>query len=481
VPPGSNLEETTQVNNSINSPPAAGTSGENTTGISATAPTPTTATPSTTPSGIGFSGTEYSTNSNCSEYDPIALGRGYRQCKAAREASRKSDGTETTPGVDFGKKVEIKAERVGNINLASDADLYRTFRGCRVSSKGSEVNQVITASFDPATLQCVTCEKEHGIIPEDGTELVIIVGDQNFPSCLSGKNGCVPVVRLEDPSLMELFDISLEIFDRYPMPAGTLFLVGSTSHLQEMGSTIYALDWVRVCKEFTGRWKHVKVGPLPPVLREQTGPEITRLLTEVWRWYNCVYGSDICYPRAAWDTAIKHLGDNTEQVLDLAGRDTYTVALPLSLKSTALTHHKFVSSASLPTTLAFSGEATRALLHALLYQLNTKFGCRAHPEDILAREPAEQEGAMETSDTNTPKIIICGGSICKRMAQELQDMGLEVIDLTKPGWTPTSENISRLTTDIAAATPGKNSIIEGTCCPTPVFALSRSTVTMPCL
>ena len=291
--------------------------------------------------------------------------------------------------------------------------------------------------------------------------MVIMVGDQNFPSCLSGKNGCVPVVRLEDPSLMELFDISLEIFDRYPMPAGTLFLVGSTSHLQEMGSTIYALDWVRVCKEFTGRWKHVKVGPLPPVLREQTGPEITRLITEVWRWYNCIYGSDICYPRAAWDIAIKNLGDNTEQVLDLAGRDTYTVALPLSLKSTALTHHKFVSSASLPATLAFSGEATRALLHALLYQLNTKFGCRAHPEDILAREPAEQEGAMETSDTNTMKIIICGGSICRRLAQELHDMGQEVIDLTKPGWTPTSENITRLTTDIAAANPGKNSIFIG--------------------
>ncbi len=372
-----------------------------------------------------------------------------------------SDGTDTTPGGDFGKSVPVRSERVGNINLAADKDLYKTFRGCRVSSKGTEVNQVLTSSFDPSTLLCVTCEKEHNILPEDGTELVIMVGDQNFVSCLSGKEGCVPVVRLEDPTLMELFDITLEIFDRYPLPAGTLFLVGSTSHLQEMGTTIYALDWVRMCREYSSRWKHVKVGPLPPILREQSGSAITRLITEVWRWFNCIYGNDICFPRAAWEVPVKNLGENTEQNLDLAGREIYTVALPMGLKSSTLTRHKFVSSASLPATMAIGEEATRELLHALLYQLNTKFGCKAHPENILARAPAEQEGVMDTTDSNSPKVIICGGSICKRLAVELKNMGLDVIDLTKPGWTPTADNVSQLTADITAISPSRQSIIIG--------------------
>jgi hypothetical protein len=317
----------------------------------------------------------------------------------------------------------------------------------------------MSASFDPLTLMCVTCEKEHSVIPDDGTDLVIVVSDQNFVSCLSGKNSCVPVIRLEDPTLHELFDLTLEIFDRSALPAGTMFMVGSTSHLLEMGTTLYALDWLNMCKDFSGRWKHIKVGPLPPVLREPSCAELTKRITEVWHWFNCVYGTDISYPRAAWDVVIKTLGDNTEQNLDLATRETYRIALPMSLKSSAMTQHKFVSSASLPTTLAFSGETTRELLHALLYQLNTKIGCRAHPEDILAREPAEQEG-MDTEES-IKRVIICGGSISKQLANELTDMGYDIVDLSVPGWTPTPDNIDRLTSEIVGIAPGKNSIIIG--------------------
>jgi len=391
--------------------------------------------------------------SYAAEQDLSAFGRGYVQCRSARQDSRSTTGIEASTGPEFGKLITLEPEKIGNLNMSSDKMLYKTFRGCRVTSKGKTVNQTISTTFDPQTLLCTVCETEHSIIPSDGTDLAILVGDQNFVSALSGKSSCLPIIRLEDPTLMELFEICLEIFDRYTIPSGTLFLVNSTSFLCEMGSTIFSLEWLNMCRAFNNRWQHVKVGPLPPVLREASPPVTTKVIVEIWRWFNCMYGTDICYPKSAWDIAIKQLSENNEQLLDLAARDTYRVALPVSLSSSTLTHHKFTVSSSLPTTLAFSGEATVELLHALITQLNIKFGVNAHPEDVLAREPAELEGAMETNTTGTGLVIVCGGSICKKLASDLKAMQVNLVDLTIPGWKPTPANIEKLQQDIALLKP----------------------------
>jgi len=369
-----------------------------------------------------------------------------------------SPAVECSTGPDLGRSIPVATEKIGNLNL-SEPNLQRTFRGARVTSKGEEVNQAITTSFDPATLLCTSCKREHSIIPTDEYELAIIVSDQNFVPTLSGKTSCVPIIRLEDPSLKELFEICVEMLDRYSLPNGTLFLVGSTSHLFEMGSTIYSLDWIKMCRDFNSRWRHVKVGPLPPVLREPTPAATTKVLTEIWTWFTKMYGNSTSFPAAAWEKVIKALSDNNDQNLDLATRENYRVALPLSLTCTALTAHKFTVSSCLPYTPAISGEATDELLHALLLQLSAKFGCNAHPGDILAREPAEQEGAMDIGNTENGTVIVCGGSNCKRLATLLKERGVAVTDLTVPGWTPTASNISKLQQDLVALDPAPNCIL----------------------
>jgi hypothetical protein len=268
------------------------------------------------------------------------------------------------------------------------------------------------------------------------------------------------VIRLENPTLSELFDITLEIFDRTPLPPGTLFLVQSVSHLLEVGTTIYTSNWLGMLRDFGRRWKQVKIGPVPPILRENTPSQVTKVILELFHWYKITYGNNIEFPRAAWDILIAALGENTDQTLDLANRETYTVAMPISLNSTLLTHHKFTVSSSHPATLALTGEATHELLTALLHQLSTLFGCHAHPETILAREPAELEG-MDTQDNtggNNTKIFILGSSNTKRLASDLARRGHHVIDLTVPGWTPTARNIETLRTSITQHNPEKNAI-----------------------
>jgi len=411
------------------------------------------------PSQVGYGTSSYISNTgSLSEQDPGAFGRGYIQCRSARIQSTTSPAVECSTGRDFGKLIPVQHEKVGNLNLAGDRDLEKTFRGSRVTSKGDVVNQVISLSFDPATLMCTVCKKEHSIIPSDDSELAIMVSDQNFVPALSGRSSCVPVIRMEDPTLKELFEICVEILDRYSLPNGTLFLVGSLSHLCEMGSTIFSLDWIRMVKDFNHRWKHVKVGPLPPVLREATSATTTKVLAEIWTWFKEMYGTSINFPARAWDRAITALADNTEQNLDLANREVYKIALPISLTSTALTHRKFTASSCHPQTSAFGDVTTDELLHALLHQLSSNFGCNAHPEDILAREPAELEGAMDTESTRTGLIIVGGGSNCKRLATTLKEKGVDLVDLTVPGWTPTASNISKLRQDISNLNPDQDSL-----------------------
>jgi hypothetical protein len=119
--------------------------------------------------------------------------------------------------------------------------------------------------------------------------------DQNFVPSLSGKSFCLPVIRLEDPSLHELYSISTEIFERCHLPVGTVFMVGSVSFLAQVGSTIYCMEWVKLVKNFNDRMKHCRVGPLPPVLQEPTPPSTAKLIVEVRRWFSTVYNTDIAF------------------------------------------------------------------------------------------------------------------------------------------------------------------------------------------
>jgi hypothetical protein len=376
-----------------------------------------------------------------SEGENLTFGRGSAQCKAARNSDLLCDVTETGAGKDLGCNAKLQQDRTGNLGFSVNGDIKNTFRGSRVCSRGSVVNQTATLSFDPATMICTTCKNEHSIIPIDGSDLVIIVTDQNFVPHLSGNNSCVPVVRLEDPNLNELYLFCVELFERYQLPAGTFFLVGATSFLAQVGSTIYCIEWVKMVKNFTGKWRSCRVGPVPPVLREPTSPATTKLLTELWRWLTVAYGSDISFPSVAWQTLISHLQSN-EQVLESASREIYTVALPIGLNSCALIPLKFSSSSSTVITPPFDDSVTLALLRALLTMLNTTFGCNAHPEDILDRELAEQEGTQ--SATNPPPIVYIGASIGKVVAENLKSKGYSVVVLCEPGWTSTPSNVEKM-------------------------------------
>ncbi len=347
---------------------------------------------------------------------------------------------------NLGTKTEISEQRVGDMTCGPDDSIRDTFRGSRISAGGVVVNQTATMTFDPATLMCTVCKVSHHIVPKNGANLVILATDQNFVPTLSGKDSCVPVIRMEDPTLSELFYICHEIFDKTPLPSGTLFLVSALSYLAKVGITMYSMEWQKISRYFSERWGQSSVGPLPPIPREDCAGTVGVLITQLHTWYNHCYGTNICYPKAAWTQLVDTIASNTTEYTDLNYREVLTVALPETLTSTVLTPFKFHRNTCHAVTPGLDGVATDVLLHVLLDQLSTSYGCQAHPEDILARAPAEPE------DVQTPgkgRILVVGGSHAKRLVGELRNRGLDVTDLSVPGWTPTEENVAKLTADIA--------------------------------
>jgi len=305
-------------------------------------------------------------------------------------------------------------------------------------------------------MNCTVCKIPHHVVPRDGSGMVVLVGDQNFVSTLSGKNSCVPIIRLEDSSLEELFDLIIEIFDRTPLPPGTHFLVGSVSYLAQVGTGKYTQEWQKLFQALSNRWRQATTGPLFPVLRETSPGSTTTVITELKHWLDSAYGTSISYPRSAWDKLMEILSRGQGDTTTLGHTVSYTISVPESLTDRTLVPIRYHYSSSLAATTPFGGEATNELLGTLIEQLSENFNLNAHPSDFLAGEPAMLESASITNTDFT--IIVVGSSHCRRIAAELRKANYQVVDLSKPGWVPTNENITLLKEELVALGKFNNAI-----------------------
>ena len=91
------------------------------------------------------------------------------------------------------------------------------------------------------------------------TRYTYILSDQNFPPCLPCSNGeCLKIVRVENGSLSEIASCFLEIMRGNGVPAGSVILLSSVSHLQMRGVAGYMADLgaelARVGNSFRGGW-----------------------------------------------------------------------------------------------------------------------------------------------------------------------------------------------------------------------------------
>jgi hypothetical protein len=126
------------------------------------------------------------------------MGTVFYQCRAARVASFASNSINIVLGTDLGTKTEKAFIPIGSMDRRGDKKVGETFHGARINKGASTVNQGISLSFDPTTLKCIACTKEHNVISAQQRPMVICLSDQNFVSKFRGDmESCIVVARME--------------------------------------------------------------------------------------------------------------------------------------------------------------------------------------------------------------------------------------------------------------------------------------------
>ena len=149
-------------------------------------------------------------------------------------------------------------------NLLSPSDLLSN--NC-FHINSYEKRRNITASFDTGSLQCTTCllKSGHQLLEKVNSRsshsykspAVFILSDQSFPASLptSGEGECLHVLCLEDATLADLTNILLDTLKPFCVPAGTVVLLHSVSHLAWVGPAAYTEDLVRARQRICGTYR----------------------------------------------------------------------------------------------------------------------------------------------------------------------------------------------------------------------------------
>ena len=178
-------------------------------------------------------------------------------------------------------------------------------------------NRNICASFDTATLICLTCnfKPEHKVLSSNkdagpskyDCPSVFVLSDQSFPACIptGGEGECLKIIRLEDGSLPDLVNIFLESVKKFVVPAGSIILLHSISHLAWAGPAAYCEDFVRARQKILAVYRSglSVIGGLPLLANGCTDKNIVQDLATVSIWLETVRHPaerDITATRALW-------------------------------------------------------------------------------------------------------------------------------------------------------------------------------------
>jgi hypothetical protein len=158
-----------------------------------------------------------------------------------------------------------------------------------------EKKQNISFSFDPATMMCYSCTARggHAICGEEGggARQCFILSDQTFPACLPCGNGeCVKIIRVEDGALSELVTVWLEITKGKQLPAGSVVILSSATHLLMEGLEGYVEDMIKSLKKIGSIFGGgiIATPGIPIFLGGCNSPELIRDVWDLMSWLKCI-------------------------------------------------------------------------------------------------------------------------------------------------------------------------------------------------
>ncbi len=197
----------------------------------------------------------------------------------------------------------------------------------------------------------------------------------------------------------------------------------------------------------------MKVVPDIPILREGGPGLLGKQLVELTHWFRVVYDKNTLGCLPVWEKLLETISKTDEDGLDLGFTEFYTVALPPTLQpNSGLIPMKFNYSSSHTTIRGVDCGASYELLCTLLNLLQKEFASVANSDEILSREPAPQVPSAKPFT----HCIVAGGSNMKNLCPHLNKLGIAVLDLSQPSWTPTAVNIAKLAEKIREISDNAN-------------------------
>jgi hypothetical protein len=212
--------------------------------------------------------------------------------------------------------------------IPDEDDLSKLFHGARLMRGGNQVNEVITCSFDPSTLNCLAFPTPHRIL-DSCRPVTLCFADQNFVLTICCSSSCIAVVRYEDATLSDLAATAIELLDRHSIHPGSVILLGSATHLYRVGVSKYAADWTEINYCLEQKFKNINICPLVPVSRESGPGQLGREIEHFATWLRKVYSNSIKGVLESWD-AVVHFIHNAS-VGNLPAEDIIKINLPADL------------------------------------------------------------------------------------------------------------------------------------------------------
>jgi hypothetical protein len=363
------------------------------------------------------------------------------QCSTAKKIGRTVEvyGCEMSVSGPQYTAATANIPRVGSM-FKSESDM-NTFHRARMQNNKIPCNEVISMTFDPATMNCISCKSSHPVLGKSSPS-AICFSDQNFTPnlCTTTGTGCVAVVRMEDATLSELASIAIEILEKNALQPGSVLLFGSISHLFKVGAGSYVAEWIQLLMKIETKFKNINVCPLVPVISDVTSGMVVRDLELISTWFHKVYANNIKGLLDTWAAVTHYAQQSGSGAVPSTNDEIQKIPMPANMVTPLLvpTYFKFCNSAPAILT-GMSSLVTSELLRILLSALHQNFSVAVGTEVIL------ESVAMAEGDVKVTKHLVCiGSSIVKQLIPSLQAAGYTITDLSQPGWLATEENIQLL-------------------------------------
>ena len=202
----------------------------------------------------------------------------------------------------------------------------------------------LMTSFNPVTLECGCCEEhtkilEKRVLTRPVYRQTFVLTDQNFISAApaaTDSGQCLKIVRIENATLWDLHNYLRDlIFDRdLSLPVGSAILLGSVSHLGNVGPAAYAEELVQICMRMGQMFDgSIYVIPCPPKLMDgSSSVAMIRSVSETTAWLKHVMHGDNCFLTETHQVVADLL---VNRATSMASASHTHVMMPTSLSSSS--------------------------------------------------------------------------------------------------------------------------------------------------